>query len=210
LIVGIAVSVSAVPVILRILQELNLLGTAVGRRVVLIAVLCDIGAWLLFIPILPATDLATWLKSHYALLMFLIGTAIALFLPKVSRTREWVKTINFWLVGPVFFIGIGQRLDLSHGVNWMQLSAILAVAVIAKFLGVWLFTRGTGLPIRERQTMALALNCRGAMEVVLASFALEAGVIAPDLFTSLIAMAIATTLIVKPVVKLLEKPRALG
>jgi mannitol/fructose-specific phosphotransferase system IIA component (Ntr-type) len=51
--------------------------------------------------------------------------------------------------------------------------------------------------------VGFGLNARGAMEIILALLALEAGVIKPELFVALVVMALATSLLSGPVMKAL-------
>lgn len=58
------------------------------------------------------------------------------------------------------------------------------------------------LPREEVIAMSIALNARGAMEIIMAKFALSAGVINNEFFLSLVIMALGTTLIIKPLFRL--------
>lgn len=199
LILGIAMSVSAVPVIIKILQELGWAGTERARRVLSTAILCDLVAWLLFIPLLPQSGRAGWVTSHATLLAFFVGVAIAFLFPKVTRKNLTLEKLNQWVVAPLLFFTIGQKLDFSHGFDVLQVVTIFAVATLSKTLGVWLASRAAKISKDESFAIALSLNARGAMEIIMASFALEAGLIDSKLFLSLVIMAIATSLLIKPV-----------
>ena len=210
-IIGLAMSVSAVPVIIKILQELKILGTALGRNIIMTATLCDVAAWLLFLPLLPASAQSSWILSHLTLLLFFIGMAVSFFADKLMNKQienfYWLKGINTWLVAPLFFIGVGQKLNFTDGINLPQIVLIFILGSISKIGGVLLAGRLMKLPMRDNKIIAVALNARGAMEIILASLALQAGLIDKNLFTSLIVLALGTTIAIKPILKkLLRQP----
>lgn len=213
-ILAIAMAVSAVPVILKILQEVGLLNTATGRRIVLTATLCDLTAWLIFFPILPASGEESWTSSHLPLLMLFIGATIAFFAPQAHLKSRWLIGLNKWIAAPIFFISVGQRLDFTKGIDLVQILLVLVVAVTSKIFGVLLAARGSSLTSNDAKTIAISLNARGAMEILLAGLALQSGLIDSKLFTSLIVMAVSTSLIVKPLLRwtnqIFEKTRSLG
>ncbi len=202
LILGIAMAVSAVPVIVKIMQELGWSGTARANRILSTAILCDLAAWLLFIPLLPKAGQSGWVASHLTLLAFFVGIAVAVLWPRVTLPNPKLKFLNQWIVAPIFFITIGQKLDFSSGFNFKQAAVIFIVATLSKGIGVWISAKQAGLAREECFAIAMALNARGAMEIVMAGFAVEAGLIDSTLFLSLVIMAIGTSLLVKPAIQL--------
>jgi len=193
LLLGIAMAVSAVPVIIKIMQELGWAGTLRAQRIVLTAVLCDITAWIFFFPLLPSQSQSSWLISHQSLLMFFLGLLLTLIFPSLSRPRRPLKLLNQWLIAPIFFVGVGQNLDFTHGFNLTQIVIVLVVATIAKVCGTWIAARLAKLDAVESKATALALNARGAMEIIMANLALKQGLITHDLFLSLVIMAVVTS-----------------
>lgn len=197
--VGIALAVSAVPVVIKIMDEIGWTGTLRAQRVVLTAVFCDIAAWILFFMVLPSAGQTPWLVSHWPLFMFFIGLVAVYFWPNLTRKLLPLVKLNKWIVATVFFVGVGQALDLKLGVNWTQITLIFFAATISKSLGVWAMGKHLKLPTKENFALSITLNARGAMEVLMAKFALAAGVITNDLFVSLVFMALATSLVIKPI-----------
>jgi len=68
--------------------------------------------------------------------------------------------------------------------------------------------RWGGLPPREAWAVGFAVNSRGEMEIILGLLALEAGIIGQELFVALVIMAIATSMMSGPMMRLvLRRPR---
>ncbi|MBX3020546.1 MAG: cation:proton antiporter [Bdellovibrionales bacterium] len=204
-IVGIALSVSAVPVVIKIIEEIGWRGTLRAQRVIFTAVLCDIAAWLLFFFVLPPEGHTSWLLTHWSLLMFFIGLALTAAWPALLGRISLFMKLNKWVIGSIFFIGIGQTLKLDMGINLAQIALIFVAATGSKLFGVWTAAKYLKFPREEAFALPLALNARGAMEVIMAKFALNAGVITSELFVSLVVMALGTSLIIKPILRWRQK-----
>jgi Kef-type K+ transport system membrane component KefB len=108
-------------------------------------------------------------------------------------------------LGPVFFASIGLDLDLSAlgqipvFVLWM-----LLLAIVGKVVGAGLAGRLSGLSTQEALVVGTAMNARGAVELVIANVALQAGLfsvpqpvpaVVAGLFSSVVTMAVFTTLL---------------
>ena len=91
----------------------------------------------------------------------------------------------------VFFASIGLRVnfvtsfDFDAGRRWCW-----RLACAGKLLAPVSAARWGGMSTRDRWAVAFAMNSRGAMEIILGLLALEAGVIAQELFVALVVMAI--------------------
>ena len=57
------------------------------------------------------------------------------------------------------------------------------------------------MPPREAMAVGFGLNARGAMEMILASVALEAGLIDERIFVALIVMALVTSMLSAPMLQ---------
>ena len=84
---------------------------------------------------------------------------------------------------------------------------ILLAACIGKGFACWLATRLHGEGQREALAIGTLMNARGLMELIILNIGLEQGIITPLLFTILVIMAIATTLMASPVFELAYKRR---
>jgi Kef-type K+ transport system membrane component KefB len=198
LFLAIALSVSALPVIIQFLREAKVYGTPVGRLIVATATLCDMAAWVAFAFLLEEQAQQGWIESHLPVFCFFAGLIIA-DLPFVS---EKFKTFSFkfstWTFSPIFFIGIGWKINLHESFNLTQVLVITVLASLSKFIGAYLAAAPLKINVKERVLVSLSLNARGAMEILIASTALKQGLIDETLFTSLVIMALATSLVLGP------------
>lgn len=100
---------------------------------------------------------------------------------------------------PVFFVTVGFDLTLDvFTQDLLLLTALVVVAFVSKILGSWLFAFPTELTSREGFVVGLGMNGRGAVEIVIASIGLSAGVIDTQLFSILVFIAVFTTALVPP------------
>jgi Kef-type K+ transport system membrane component KefB len=110
----------------------------------------------------------------------------------VERTASSV-TMGF--LGPVFFAEIGLEFHVRSLEDWGLVAAVLAVAFGGKLLGGFVGGRLAGHSVGESWTLGIGLNGRGIMELVIASIALEKGLIDAQLFAILILMGTLTTVV---------------
>lgn len=103
---------------------------------------------------------------------------------------------------PIFFVTVGFDLTLSvFREDLLLLVVLVAVAFVSKIVGSWLFAFPTELTSREGFVVGLGMNGRGAVEIVIASIGLSAGVIDRGMFSILVFIAIFTTALVPPTMK---------
>ena len=102
---------------------------------------------------------------------------------------------------PLFFVysGLNSRIGLVDSA-WLWAVAVLAFVVACAGKGVACFVaaRVTGASTREALSIASLMNARGLMELILLNIGLQRGLITPTLFTILVMMTIATTLMAGP------------
>lgn len=133
---------------------------------------------------------------------FLAGMALAEATESNHKMRNLTSGITEFLV-PFFLVNIGMQLDLSvfRDASVIALATIVTVAaVITKFvgcgLGAWGMTR------REMAQIGVGMIPRGEVGIVVAQIGLGLGVISGHFFASVLFMAVATTLIAPPLIKL--------
>jgi Kef-type K+ transport system membrane component KefB len=117
---------------------------------------------------------------------------------------------------PVFFVLPGLKLDLwAGGVSGIwQLAVIVLVACAGKLVGAGGAALRAGLPWRDATAIGVLINTRGLMEIVVLNVGLSAAVIDLHLYGLFVVMAIVTTLMAGPVLRVLyrdgEIPARLG
>jgi len=92
--------------------------------------------------------------------------------------------------------------------SWLICGAIVAVAVIGKMGGSIIAARWTGLGWRESGALGALMNTRGLMELIVLNIGYDIGVLTPKIFTMLVIMAIVTTMMTGPLLRLFGIGRA--
>lgn len=133
--------------------------------------------------------------------LILGGFMAGLFLREVHFRRDifvhmydvlYDVAIGFF--APIFFVTATFALTLDVFRTELHILLLLvAVAFFSKILGSWLFALPTRLTPREGLVVGLGMNGRGTVEIIIAAIALERGIIASDLFSMLVFIAILTT-----------------
>jgi Kef-type K+ transport system membrane component KefB len=85
---------------------------------------------------------------------------------------------------------------------------VLLVACVGKISGVFLGARLGGKRPREALLIAMGMNARGAVGIVLTTVALESGLIDQRIFVALIIMALVTSMLSAMGIKQLLGPAA--
>jgi len=134
---------------------------------------------------------------------FLAGMALAEATEGNHKMHRLMSGITEFLV-PFFLVNIGMQLDLAvfRDTSVVVLAIVItAAAVITKFvgcgLGAWGMTR------REMAQVGVGMIPRGEVGIVVAQIGLGLGVIRGPFFASVLFMAVATTLIAPPLIKIL-------
>lgn len=118
------------------------------------------------------------LGVHAVLGGFIMGVAIG-DSPKLrERTRATILDFVTSVFAPVFFASLGLRVDFVHAFDLRLCVLVFAVASITKVVGCTLGAKVGGFNWREAGAVGSGLNARGAMEIILALLALEAGLCA--------------------------------
>jgi Kef-type K+ transport system membrane component KefB/mannitol/fructose-specific phosphotransferase system IIA component len=147
-----------------------------------------------------------WIGIHAIFGAFLVGAAVGDSAHLRERTRFTIAHFVSFIFAPVFFAGIGLKVDFLAHFNPGLISVVLAVACVCKLAGGTLGARWGGMPRHEAWAVGFAMNSRGAMEIILGLLALQAGIIRQELFVALIVMAIVTSMISGPFMKMILKP----
>lgn len=113
-----------------------------------------------------------------------------------------IHTLAFGLFVPFFFLMIGLQTDvLAIGENLLFGAAITAIAILGTVLGSAVGYYVTHKNWTEGLVIGWAMNAKGDTELVIAQLALSVGAISQEVFSSLIFMAVVSTLISPLVLK---------
>jgi len=259
---GTALSISALPVIARILMDMNLFKTSIGMVIIASAMFNDLLGWLIFSFILSLTNtntgehLSLWYTVAYilgfGLFMLTIGKKI------IDKTLPWMQTKLSWPGGvlsislgvcllcaafteainihailgafiagiafgdsvhlreqareiihqfvtnffaPLFFVSIGLKVNFIENFDGTIVLIVLVLAYVGKVLGASIGARLGGMSRNHSLAVGFGMNARGAMEIILGTLALNAGLISKPIFVALVIMALVTSLTSGPLMK---------
>jgi Sodium/hydrogen exchanger family/Universal stress protein family len=110
---------------------------------------------------------------------------------------------------PVFFVIAGLNVNLRGiGLSGLvDLALIMLVAVAGKFGGAYYGARITGVRRRQSGALASLMNTRGLTEIVILTVGLQLGILSKALFTLMVVMAILTTGMAGPLLKVIYPVR---
>jgi hypothetical protein len=138
-------------------------------------------------------------------------------MPRHARLSEEVtRRIDAFVVTlllPIFFVYTGLKTNvtlLDRPELWLITLGLIAIAVIGKLAGAAVAARVTGFGWRESAVIGTLMNTRGLTELIVLNLALTAGAISNALFAALVLMALVTTLMAGPVLKLLDPRNEYG
>lgn len=134
---------------------------------------------------------------------FLAGMALAEATEENHKMHRMTTGVTEFLV-PFFLVNIGMQLDLNvfRDTSVVGFALLLTlVAVITKFVGCGL--GAFGMTTREMAQIGAGMVPRGEVGIIVAQIGLGLGVIGQPFFAAVLFMAVATTVIAPPFIKLL-------
>ena len=104
-------------------------------------------------------------------------------LHQVPRLRQEtvarLESFTFSVLAPIFFGIVGLRVNLWELGGGRMLALVILVACVGKLVGCALGAYWGGLRFWEAASIAVAMNARGAMEIVVATIGLSLGILTP-------------------------------
>jgi Kef-type K+ transport system membrane component KefB len=159
-----------------------------------------------FVALLISALTTEYIGIHAIFGAFLLGAVIphdSVVARTFSRQLHSVVTVLFL---PAFFAftGMRTRIDLVTGLDqWVICGLIILVATLGKFGGTFVAARLTGLGWRSAAALGTLMNTRGLIELIVLNIGLDLRVISPTLFSMMVLMALVTTMVTSPVLRLL-------
>ncbi|KAI5427191.1 hypothetical protein KIW84_032564 [Lathyrus oleraceus] len=224
-----ALSVTGFPVLARILANLKLLYTKLGKDALTAAMLTDAYGWVMFTLLIPySTRGGKPYLSVISTLMFIVfllccdslGThpivgafVFGLILPH-GKFADMVLELSADFVSgilcPVYFAGFGFRLNLPF--LWKQKNVglmllIMLLLCIPKVLSSVIVTFFFGMPARDGVAIGLLLNTKGIMAVILLNVAWDKRILDPYTFMVMMLAIIVMTVMVSPLINAIYKPK---
>ena len=201
---GAAMSVTAFPVLARIIQERGIGGTALGTLALAAGSVDDLIAWTLLGIVLASVDrsfdLVRFVASHAVFVAFVVGALLPRGRLTESLSRR-IEPIASKVLVPVFFAfsGLSTHFTLLWSAELLWLSiVVIVIASVGKAVGCWGAARLAGRPNREALAIGALMNARGLMELIILNIGLQRGLITPTLFTVMVTMTLVTTMAAGP------------
>ena len=149
--------------------------------------------------------LTEYIGVHAIFGAFLVGVALCDSPHLSQRTRVMIDEFIACIFAPLFFASIGLKMDFIAIFDPSLVALVLVLACVSKLAGSVLGARWGHFSLRDQWAIGFAMNARGAMEIILGTLALEAGIIGRPLFVALVVMAFVTAALSGPLIR-----RALG
>jgi Kef-type K+ transport system membrane component KefB len=109
---------------------------------------------------------------------------------------------------PIFFISIGIMVNLKGitGANILALGILLTlIAILTKVIGCSLPAKAMGMSTKESLTVGYGMSPRCEVALIIALLGLSEGIITQDIYFMAVFMAVLTTLVTPPFLKMLLK-----
>jgi Kef-type K+ transport system membrane component KefB/nucleotide-binding universal stress UspA family protein len=112
--------------------------------------------------------------------------------------RSELEAVTIGVFAPVFFAYSGLKVDLFalHGVGLLAL--VVGIAIAGKMIGCSTGALLFGLKPRESLAVAIGMNARGGMEIIVALIGLSLGVLTQEMYAIIVMVAIITSLMTPP------------
>jgi Kef-type K+ transport system membrane component KefB len=155
----------------------------------------------------------SWMGLHFIFGAFLFGIVMprddALALRE--EILERLEQVSVLVLLPLYFVVSGLSINLSTiGSSGLeQLGVILVVAVVGKLGGTWLGARAAGIRGRNAGVMATLMNTRGLTEIVILGVGLQLHILTKPLYSLMVVMALVTTAMSGPLLKLIYPDRVM-
>ncbi|MFE9444049.1 cation:proton antiporter [Streptomyces sp. NPDC006602] len=110
------------------------------------------------------------------------------------------------LLLPFFFVVSGQSVALNtmDATGWVALLVVTVLAITTKIGSGTVAARLGGLDRDDARTVGVLLSARGLTELIALNAGLQAGLLSEPLYTVLVFMALATTLLTQPLLLLVR------
>jgi Kef-type K+ transport system membrane component KefB/mannitol/fructose-specific phosphotransferase system IIA component (Ntr-type) len=146
-----------------------------------------------------------WIGVHAIFGSFFAGVVLGDSIHMREETRSTINRFVAFMFAPIFFAGIGLRVNFIANFDLPLVLFVLVIATIGKLLGAGAAARFSGMNRRESLAVGFGMNARGTMEIILGLLALQFGVIKERMFVALVVMAIVTSMMSGPMMEYLLK-----
>ncbi|MCL1866467.1 MAG: cation:proton antiporter [Oscillospiraceae bacterium] len=129
-----------------------------------------------------------------------------------KHIQERTETMSYMFFSPIFFVSVGlmTTFDGINGKLVLFAALLLIIAIVTKFAGCGLGALMCKYSKSESAQIGAGMISRGEVAIIVATKGMTEGLMAPDLFSSVIIVVITTTLIAPFLLKAAfskDKPR---
>lgn len=118
-----------------------------------------------------------------------------------GRLNDFVRILFL----PAFFALTGLKTEiglLTTADHWRTCAIIVFLAIVGKFGGAFLGSAFAGNRPRDSAILGILMNTRGLVELIVLNIGLASGILSPVLFTMLVIMALVTTFMTGPLLRI--------
>ncbi|HEY0707180.1 MAG TPA: cation:proton antiporter [Polyangia bacterium] len=134
-----------------------------------------------------------WIGIHAVFGAFVAGVTFRQVPEVKAETIKRLESFVFPVLAPIFFGTVGLRVDLTKLGDGTMLAIVLGIACLGKLVGCTVGSIWGGLRFWEGLSIAVAMNARGAMELVVATIGLSLGILNQQMFSIIVVVAIVTS-----------------
>jgi len=157
--------------------------------------------------------LSVWATEALAVHALFGAFLAGIVMPKGGQLQEGLRdrleSVTLVLLLPLFFAYTGLRTSIAllNSVElWLLCALIVTVAVGSKLLVSGVIVHASGMPWRESLAVGVLVNTRGLVELVILNVGLDLHILSPTLFSMMVIMALATTLMTAPLIDWILPP----
>ena len=132
--------------------------------------------------------------------------------PKADYIRSKFEPLSYLLLTPVFFAGIGIKVELPqlNGTLVLFSLLLLTVAILSKIIGCGLGAKVCGFNGRECVQVGCGMACRGEVALIVANRGLSMGVLSQAMMTPIVITVVGCAVLTPILLKLCFSGQAKG
>ena len=160
------------------------------------------------IVILLSAVATNWIGIFSIFGPFILGAVLHDQLDLVAAVRRRLQDFVMVFFLPIFFTYTGLRTEIgsmSRARDWLLCGLVLLAAIAGKVGGCALAARASDLSWRDASLIGIMMNTRGLMELIVINMGYDLGIIPKSVFFMLVLMAVLTTYLTAPLMRLLVK-----
>eukprot|EP01119_Soliformovum_irregulare_P021613 TRINITY_DN7233_c0_g1_i2.p1 TRINITY_DN7233_c0_g1~~TRINITY_DN7233_c0_g1_i2.p1 ORF type:complete len:982 (-),score=331.14 TRINITY_DN7233_c0_g1_i2:11-2956(-) len=168
-----------------------------------------------FVLLFISSFLTELIGIHALFGAFVLGVVF----PKNTMTlaHEFIEKIEGmvfnWLL-PLYFVNSGLKTDLkqlNNSTAGISFALIMIAACFGKIAGGTFSARLSGQTNwREALTLGILMNTRGLVELIILNIGLDLKILTPSIFAAMVLMAITTTFMTSPLLRVIYPPKRIA